>query len=159
MKKIAYTILGLVSTLVSYAQSDCYITYKYDNSGNRIDRSYNCPPPATTAQFISVNDSSIFSKEGEKIEGMNTSTYSIVYPNPNSGKFWIEFKNRNTKNSEIANPIRKIYLMNALGQVLLELASSNQKVYLEAKSIINGNYILVIYDGIKQTSHKITIKN
>lgn len=153
MKK---TLLFIIAFLFAsgYAiaqQNDCYITYKYDASGNRVQRFYNCELPSEMQVISSTLDSANVS-ENEKIDA---NTYSIVYPNPNPGKFWVEFKNSAGENVQSIK--RKIYLLNALGQVVLEQESLAQKVYIEADGLTDGNYFVTIYDGIRNASHKITI--
>jgi hypothetical protein len=154
MYKILVTIItALMWAGAVYAQNDeCFIRFKYDESGNRVHRFSNCVLPQDM-QMITSTVNGVQAGE-TTAQVIDAASYSIVYPNPNAGKFWVAFKNV----AQNSNPIRRrIYLLNALGQVVLEKESSEQKVFIDAKNIAEGNYFVTIYDGRSNTSHKITI--
>lgn len=159
MKNVAlFPFLLVVCGATAQAQSTCYIKYTYDAAGNRIQKSFICdetnvPDEPEARPFITANDTS---KLNTAIVEQNKNSvnegYSLVYPNPNRGTFWVEFK---TKEQRAVK--RKIYVMNAQGQLIFETSTEELKTYIELKSISSGSYFVVVYDGNKNNTHKISV--
>ncbi len=158
-KPFLIIILTLISASV-YAQTPCFIKYTYDAAGNRIHREFVCEedhtpdepenPDAGGGTTTSGGNETMLAQGQDTIL---TSTYTLVYPNPNSGDFWVEFKDNNS--DEITN--RKIYILDIEGKLIMELSTTDKKQKIELTHVSAGNYFVAINDGQKTESHKVTI--
>ncbi len=145
----------------AYAQTTCFIKYTYDGAGNRIYREYVCQTDNTADEPETTNTggggtSTSGGSSAMKVitqDTIQSNSYSLVYPNPNSGEFWVEYKNDDPE--QVIN--RKIYVLDLVGKIILELSTSNSKNKIELKNVSSGNYFVIINDGQKTESHKITI--
>lgn len=85
----------------------------------------------------------------------NTEFFSLVYPNPNTGQFWIEARG-------ITNPLTKMEIVNLLGEVVYrETFKSEGKILRRNISAplksVTGIYFVKVSNGDKVWTEKIII--
>ncbi len=168
MKKIHLIVL-LILPLAGLAQSHpCFVKYTYDDSGNRIKREFVCEEdPITNGQYYPTgivvegpdeNDNTTSSgNNATMIALLDTTTqdtlsadlYTLIYPNPNAGIFWIDFK------QEVSGA--RVYILDDLGQMVLRTETDDILTHIDISQHSPGTYFVVIYDGDKTHSHKVEV--
>jgi hypothetical protein len=80
-----------------------------------------------------------------------------VYPNPNTGVFWIEYSNSGSQK------LLQIQIIDALGKTVYAKAPSSISIHskdlIDLNSIPNGTYTILLLTDKKQISHQIVIRN
>jgi hypothetical protein len=102
--------------------------------------------------FVEISDSNGCSNRSVVFSAMNVSVGNIkddygviLYPNPNSGLFVIEFTNDGQKEIEITN---------TLGEIILRVTSSERRVVINPGHVASGIY----FARLKQNTKTQTIK-
>lgn len=160
IKKIITSSAIILSSNFAFSQTTtCFIKYSYDNAGNRIKREFVCEND-TIPDEPEVNNSNGSSSSGNgstakysNLDSLQLESYTLIYPNPNSGDFWVEFKNIT---EEKINQ-RKIFILDNQGKVIMESVLLNLKNQIILTQISSGNYFIVIFDGRSNKTYKITI--
>ncbi len=74
----------------------------------------------------------------------------VVYPNPNSGEFTVEFRN-------FEDEIR-VMLFNSIGQILHEVLTTEREIRMNVPNASSGMYFLKAVNDGKQFNRKIVVK-
>ncbi len=158
MKNVLLILSVLLAGTTAMAQTHCYIKYSYDDSGNRINREFVCDgdsapddPEGTTGggTTTSGGGSTWLATNAEVVDTLVSDVYSILYPNPNNGEFWVEFF------EEI--PQSKLYILDNSGRIIFQDEITEMKSYIDIRGQKSGLYYVVIYDGTRNETHKLEV--
>lgn len=112
-----------------------------------FDTGFEAEPGSTVDAHITTTSSycgslspsmmTIIEEEEEDINLLNKNQNILIYPNPNTGKFSIDF---------LGNPLTaEIYVVNFQGQLILKTNTMNQeKIEIDLSNLRNGVYIIII---------------
>jgi Secretion system C-terminal sorting domain len=129
MKKLLITVLLLISATQIFAQTECYIKYSYDASGNRIKR-----------EFICAGRDTLLGNPPIGLRRPNTVTCNTtevtVYPNPSTGVYTVAFS--------LATKDAFLQIINFSGQQVLEKPLQELKSEVDISNLANGLYTFVI---------------
>lgn len=141
MKNTILILILIISFDYLSSQSNCYISYSYDNSGNRISRTYVGSCAKTGGEdleesLMKENDENLSSSEDINNESKRSFK---LYPNPISNEIYLESKNINDK---------LIYkIVRSDGVLILSSKLESEINTLDVSNLIAGHYILLVYDN------------
>jgi hypothetical protein len=129
---------------IAQAEYACYIFYNYDNSGNRIDRHYQCGNTGGsvmkqvpgTGQVVQGMDSNL----------LNTNTCSLR-PNPSNGHF----------SAILQYPVKdaEIYIMDMRGVVIARRKLNGTRENFDISDYASGVYVMHLKSGNDEFETKV----
>jgi len=124
-------IFVLLTQLLSAQSENSYVTYTYDNAGNRIARQ----------TVIIKNKSNENNKEATGIKNIFAEGNITVYPNPTKKALKIQFSGFEIKNEIVL----KLYDIN--GKLILDKKTNNYATQINFSGKPAGTYLLIIASG------------
>jgi Secretion system C-terminal sorting domain len=152
MKKIillSFLFLGInkIHSQVSVPLQNCYIKYEYDNTGNRVKRSYYCEVPAsalsTGGKILNTNPTAVLETITDENIGVK------LFPNPVDNDLKIEVPETTIGGSITINDMKGIVLKS------IKIEQKNNSINLSDLS--RGSYTVVI-DSEKLKVSKVILK-
>ena len=132
MKKIIFLSVFILFTQLLFAQSEnSYVTYAYDNVGNRIARQ----------TVILKNKNKEQNKETSGIRNIFAEGNITVYPNPAKEMLKIQFSG-----FEIKNDIN-LRLYDTNGKLITDKKTENYTTQINLSGKPAGTYLLIIVSG------------
>ncbi len=132
MKKIIFFSIFILSAKLFFAQSEnSYVTYTYDNAGNRIAR-----------QTVRLkNENKAQSEETSGIKNIFAEGNITVYPNPAKEMLKIQFSG-----FEIKNDIN-LRLYDTNGKLITDRKTKNYNAKINLSGKPAGTYLLIVISG------------
>jgi hypothetical protein len=131
-KKIFFIVVIMAIAFSAFSQQlplgTCGIINIYDAAGNRTKRVYYCN---NGGEYPSKTKTAGETKEFQAIDAL--------YPNPTTGKFFIEF-------SKALNNAR-IYITDGNGKMISQFKAAGNKIDFDLSSVAAGVYFVRIEDG------------
>ncbi len=145
--KITNLITMILLTFSVHAQT---VEYKYDNAGNRYQRSV-LMFEAIEEISSALNDTSLLSRTVSTVNIVGTvdRTNYTIFPNPNGGQFDISFENWDIN----TNVTIKIYTLD--GTEILSKKLQESVTTMDIRDRENGIYLLSIISGSNKSNWKI----
>jgi hypothetical protein len=132
--------------LVPDALGQHEVKYKYDDSGNRIQRNV-IILPATRAS--ATEHETIKDLEMPRYEDLLGERKVVIYPNPTRGMIMIEFQGYGEMNDA------RLLLYNMQGSLLQQVNNVESQTTLDLTPYPTGMYILHLIEGINRSEWKI----
>lgn len=156
MKRLIYTTSLLLVAISSQAQVPCYVQYSYDDSGNRTTREWVCEedelpddPIPDSSGPVTESGAGVMMAQLEQ-DTVTTEHYTLIYPNPNEGLFWVEF-------DEVL-PDTRIYILDQRGAIILQTETSERRSLIDIRGCSAGTYFVGVHDGQRISSHKVVLR-
>ena len=142
-KLLIFTALIICGMAGKALATDPYVSFTYDQAGNRISRTITLPPPPQNAKrHTEATDSVVVSdKLGER--SIN------IYPNPTRGALGVEIKGGNNIEDIM------IVVFSGQGSQLIVKKADIGINFIDLAKYPEGWYILRIKAGEKHTDYKI----
>jgi Secretion system C-terminal sorting domain len=140
MKQLLFINLLCIYAIQMNAQTECYIKYTYDDSGNRIKREFICAARDTLPPYNPIGL--------RKPKPMQSDIFEAsVYPNPSTGFYTVAL-------NQISQEAY-LQIINYAGQQVLAKKILSLKTEIDITNLANGMYTFVIKTSLGAVNKRV----